>query len=163
MKVPCKVLVATAAIGFLTSGAIAQDAYYGNSQFEGVYVGAYGGGIINPGTAGTVGVAAGANFSITDDILVGIEGQGGAAFGNTTTYDALALGKLGYEIDDMILVYGAVGGGAINGVNSYAIGAGAEAMVVDQIGVRGEVLGTGAWGGGLSSTKATAGVIWHVR
>lgn len=163
MKVPCKVLVATAAIGLFASSAVAQDAYYGNSPFEGVYLGAYGGAAINPGTNATLGITAGANFSITDNILVGVEGQTGAVFGPTTTYDALALARLGYEVDDQFLIYGAAGGGAINGVNSYAIGAGAEALVIDQIGVRGEVLGSGAWGGGVNSTKATAGVIWHVR
>lgn len=163
MKVPCKVLIATAAIGVLTGSAFAQDAYYGNSPFEGVYIGGYGGAMVDSSTAGTAGIAAGMNFSVTDNILFGVEGQAGATFGNTTTYDALVLGKVGYEIDDMILVYGAGGLGAVDGVNSYAIGGGAEAMVVDQIGVRGEVLGTGAWGGGIKATKATAGVLWHVR
>jgi len=73
------------------------------------------------------------------------------------------LGHLGYEVDDQVMVYGALGAGIINGNGSYAIGGGAEAIVMDQLGVRGEVLGLGTWGGGLNAAKATAGVLWHVQ
>lgn len=163
MNNPCKLLLAALAFGISSAGALAQSAYYGTSPFEGVYVGGYAGGIMNPGATATLGVAAGANFAVTDGIMVGAEAQGGAAFGTTTTYDAMMLGHLGYEIDDQVMIYGALGSGLINGTGSYAVGGGAEAVVMDQLGVRGELLGTGAWGGGLNATKATAGILWHVQ
>ena len=163
MKVPCKILLAAAALSVSTVGALAQSSYYGASPFEGAYVGGYAGGILNPGATATLGVVGGANFAVTDGIVVGVEAQGGAAFGNTTSFDAMMLGHVGYELDDQVLVYGAAGSGVINGTGSYALGGGAEAIVADQIGVRGEILGTGAWGGGFSAAKATAGVIMHMR
>jgi len=163
MNIPCKILLATAALCFSASGAFAQSAYYTTSPFEGIYAGGYAGGMLNPGVTGTLGVVGGANFAVTDGVSVGAEAQGGAAFGNTTTYDALMLAHLGFEIDDQVMLYGALGTGVIDGTGSYAIGGGAEAIVMDQLGVRGEILGTGAWGDGFSATKATAGVLWHVR
>lgn len=164
MNIPCKVLLAAATIGFSSVGALAQDAYYGLSAFEGIYVGAYAGGLMSStATNWTAGGIAGANFAITDGIVAGAEVQGGGTFGTTTTYDALMLGHLGYEISDQAMVYGAAGGGAINSTASYAVGVGAEFIAADQLGVRGEVLGTGAWGGGFTATKASAGVLWHVR
>ncbi|UJQ94931.1 hypothetical protein [Mariluticola halotolerans] len=163
MNIPCKILLATAAMCFSAGGAYAQSAYYATSPFEGIYVGGYAGGVLNPGVTGTLGVVGGANFAVTDGVSVGVEAQGGAAFGNTTTFDALMLAHLGYEMNDEVMVYGALGTGVVNGAGSYAVGGGVEAIVVDQLGVRGEVLGTGAWGGGLSATKATAGLLWHVR
>lgn len=162
MNIPCKMILAVTAFSISSISAFGQSAYYGTSPFEGAYVGGYAGGISNPG-ATTLGIAAGANFAVTDGIIVGAEAQGGAAFGNTTTFDAMMLGHLGYEVDDQIMIYGALGAGVVNGTGSYAIGGGAEAIVMDQLGVRGEILGTGAWGGGLNSAKATAGVLWHVQ
>lgn len=146
------------------SGAAAQDAYsYGPSTFEGFYAGVYGGGAINPGTAGTLGGAVGANFSVTEQVLAGAEIQGGATFGTTTTYDALALARAGALVTDQVFAYGAVGGGWDNSVGVWAVGGGVEAEVVDSVGIRGEVLGTGAWGGGLNKTRASVGVLYHVK
>lgn len=146
------------------SGAVAQDAYYGPSAFEGVYAGLYGGAAFNnPGTAGTLGGVAGANFSVTEQVLAGVEVQGGATFGVTTTFDALALGKVGVLITDQALAYAAVGGGWDNGAGVWALGAGAEAEVIDSVGVRGELLGTGAWGGGLTKTRANVGILYHLK
>lgn len=163
MNIPCKILLAAAAFGLIPAAAMAQSSYYGISPFEGAYVGGYGGAMTNPDMNGTLGGIAGANFSVTDGIMVGAEAQGGATFGSTTTYDAMMLGHVGYEVDDQMLVYGKLGAGMIDGTGSYAVGGGAETMLVDQIGVRGELLGTGAWGEGPSAAKVTAGVLWHMR
>ena len=61
------------------------------------------------------------------------------------------------------MVYGAGGGGLINGATSYAVGAGAEAIVIDRVGVRAEALATGAWGAGVDATKISAGLLWHMQ
>lgn len=166
MTVPCKtMLTAAAALCLSSAGALAQGdtPYYGLSAFEGGYVGGYGGGFLSPEVDGTLGGIAGVNFALTDGIVLGAEAQGGATFGDTTTYDALMLGHLGYEVNDSAMIYGALGSGLIDGAGSYAIGGGAEAIVTDQLGVRGELLATGEWGGGIEATKATAGVLWHMR
>lgn len=163
MKFPCALFIAAITLAVSSVSAFAQSSYYGVSPFEGIYVGAYAGGVLDPSALATVGGVAGANFAITDGIMAGAEVQAGATFGATTTYDALMLGHLGYEVDDQVMVYGAMGAGIINGTGSYAIGGGAEAIVMDQLGVRGEILGTGTWGGGPNAAKATAGILWHVQ
>jgi len=167
MKLPCKALLTATCISFSSAGAFAQSAYdygqYGLSPFEGFYAGAYGGGAFDPSPAGTVGGMAGVNYALTDGIIFGVEAQGGVTFDSQTEFDALMLGRVGYEIDNQTLVYGALGGGITNGAGSYAVGGGAETIAIEQLGVRGEILGTGTWGGGLSAAKATAGIVWHVQ
>ncbi len=163
MKILHKTILAIAALGISSTAALAQSDYYQLSQFEGFYVGAYGGADMSGTMTPSAGGIAGANFVITDYILAGAEVQGGAKFGATTSYDVLMLGKLGYEISDNLMVYGAGGGGLINGVTSYAVGGGAEAIVIDQIGVRAEALATGSWGGAINATKISAGLLWHLQ
>jgi outer membrane immunogenic protein len=160
--------LAVALLAVVSTSAFAQDAYMADpyaagAPFEGVYAGAYTGAKFNPGTAVTLGVIAGANFSVTDNVLVGVEAQGGAAFSNPTKFDALMVGHVGYEFDDMAVLYGAAGGGLVNGTGSYVLGVGGEVMLVQDISLRGEILGTGPWGGGLNGAKANAGVLWHLR
>lgn len=176
MKIPCKFLGAAAIIAATTLSVQAQvyandaqnaytaDSYYtAASPFEGVYAGIYTGARFNPGTAAMLGVVAGANFALMENFTVGVEGQGGANFGAPWSYDALMLGHFGYEINNQAMIYGALGGGVVNGVGSYAAGIGADVMVVDQISVRGEILGTGPWGGGMNGAKASIGALWHLR
>lgn len=161
-----KVAAASGVILLTLSGAAAaQDySYYLGNSFEGVYAGAYGGAMTNPSMSGTVGAMAGANFAITNEIMAGAEFQGGATFvGGGTQFDALMLGKAGATISPDTLIYGAAGGGWINGTGSYAVGGGAEYIATESLGVRGELLGTGGWGGGLNNAKATVGVVWHLQ
>lgn len=165
MNIPCKILT-TAALTFaamLPISAQAQSSYYGLSPFEGIYAGGYVGGVMDPSAAWTLGGVAGANFAITDGFVAGVEAQAGITLDTSTSIDALMLGHLGYEANDQVMVYGAMGAGIINGVGSYAVGGGAEMIATDQLGIRGELLGTGAWGGGPKAARATAGVIWHVQ
>lgn len=169
MNIPCKFLVATAIAALAPISAIAQEAYSADSYytaaspFEGLYAGIYTGARFNPGTAALLGVAVGANFTLMENFSVGVEAQGGGAFGATSTFDALMLGHVGYELNHQAMIYGALGAGVVNGTGAYAAGFGADVMVMDQISVRGEILGTGPWGGGMNGAKASIGAMWHLR
>lgn len=136
-------------------------------NFEGFYLGVTGGGATFPstGVVGTVGVVAGANFEVTDGIIAGVEWQGDTLWngGGFVGFDTLFLGKLGGYISDSAIIYGTAGGGWIDGNTSYAFGAGIEAAVADQLSLRGELLGTGTWGGMPNGAKATVGLIWHMN
>lgn len=165
---PAKSVATAVAAALLISGtAQAQstyDYYYGASPFEGAYVGAYAGGIVSNSVAATVGGLAGANFKVTDGILVGVEAQGGVATGGAgTQFDALMLGKAGVLLAPDAMIYGAGGAGVINGTNSWAAGGGGEVMISNDVSLRGEALGAGAWGAGLSQGKVTAGAVWHIK
>lgn len=150
-----------------SSSAFAQDAYgsyYGPSTFEGIYAGGYGGGMLSSSPKWTGGVFAGANFEVTESVFVGAEAQGGVSSNGTTTiYDGLMLGKVGALVSPETMAYGAAGGGVINGNWSWAAGGGAEYIAADSLGVRGEVLAIGNSIGGWTDTKATAGLVWHVK
>lgn len=135
-------------------------------DFEGFYVGGTAGlgAFPGPGGNGMLGVVVGANFEITDAILTGVEFQGDTVWNGAGFYgfNALFLGKLGGYLTDDLMVYGTAGGGWITGTPSYALGAGIEMAVANQISVRGEAMATGSWGGGLNGGKITAGVLWHL-
>jgi outer membrane immunogenic protein len=134
-------------------------------NFEGLYVGVTGG-VANIGTLyGTVGGVVGANFAITDGIIGGIEFQGDAYFnsGGVSAYDALAFGRVGGFISDNAMLYGELGGGVVGGTMVYAFGGGVEMALTDQLSVRGELQGIGAWGSTPSAGKATVGLLWHLN
>lgn len=168
-------LAGVAAVGFATSAQAADlligglDPVYSSPlfNFEGFYVGATGGAAIvpGPGTVGTIGVVAGANFEVADGILAGVEWQGDALWngGGFVGASAMFLGKLGGYISDQAIVYGTAGAGWVDSTPSYAFGAGIEMAVAQQISVRGELLGTGTWGGMPDGAKANIGLIWHMN
>ncbi len=187
MKLAKKFLLSTAAVAALTAGAVAADystppAYEPYTpytpastafSFEGFYVGLLGGGmwdstggsyLVAPDTtAWNIGAAAGVNFFLTDSVLGGFEVQGGANIGASgTTFDGLALGRLGFTPTNEVLVYGAGGAGVAGGSSVYALGGGVEVAAWDNIGVRGEVLALGPWGAAPDAAKATVGVVWHM-
>lgn len=187
MNLAKTLLLSTAAVAALTTGALAADysappAYTPTTpyapassafSFEGFYVGILGGGLWDS-TGGTyltapdtgawnLGAAAGVNFYLTDSILGGFEVQGGANFGASgTTYDALALGRLGFAPSNEVLVYGTGGVGSVGGTGVYALGGGVEVAAWDNVSVRGEALALGPWGGSPDAAKATVGLIWHM-
>lgn len=146
--------------------------YSSGFGFEGFYAGVIGGGIwdgtssylIAPDTAAfSLGVAAGVNFYITDDVVGGFEFQGTANFGASgTTLDGLALGRLGYAPSDDVMIYAAAGPGLAAGAGIYAVGGGIEYAATDNIGVRAELLGVGAWGTLPDAAKASVGLLWHM-
>jgi len=144
-------------------------------SFEGFYAGVLGGAfwdhdggssyLADDETwAGSLGAAAGVNFYLTDTVLGGFEVQGSANITDSgTTFDGLALGRVGFAPTSDTMVYGAGGVGIADGEHVYALGGGAEVAMTDNLGVRGEVLGIGDWGGGFDGAKATAGLMWHMN
>ncbi len=136
-------------------------------NFEGFYTGVQVGGaaLPGPGLVGVAGLVAGANFSLSEAFLAGIEFQGEALFhgGGYVGLDALLLGRVGGYVTQEMMAYGAVGGGLVNGGGAYAFGGGLEKPVMDQLSARGEILGTGAWGALPSGAKVTAGLLWHLN
>jgi outer membrane immunogenic protein len=133
-------------------------------NFEGLYVGATAGGALTGGTLyGTLGVVVGANFAVTDGIIAGVEFQGDTYWnGGFTAYDALALGRVGGFVSDNAMLYGDLGVGIVDGSTVYAFGGGVELGMTDQISVRGDLQGLGAFGGAPSAAKATVGLVWHI-
>jgi opacity protein-like surface antigen len=137
-------------------------------NFEGFYVGGTAGGAKFPTTAGlvgTVGVVVGANFQLGDAILAGAEVQGDALWDNTgfVGYNALLLGKLGVYLSDEVVVYGTGGGGLVDSTSSYALGAGIEMALADQVSGRIEGMATGSWGAAPDGGKVAVGLIWHMN
>lgn len=177
MRLSRTLLAGAAAIALTTTGAQAADllvngyspGYTTNNlfNFEGFYLGATGGVGAFPvtGSAWTVGLVAGANFALNDVILTGVEFQGESLWnaGGYAGMNALFLAKVGGFITDETIVYATGGGGWVDGATSYALGAGIEMAVAEQVSIRGEVMGTGAWGGWFNGAKATVGVLWHLN
>jgi outer membrane immunogenic protein len=176
MKITRIVLAGAAAAALSVSAAPAADLLVGGMSpaynsplfsFEGFYIGGTvgAGAFPGPGTVGTVGVVAGANFEITDAILAGVEFQGDALWNGAgiVGVDALLLGKLGSYLSDEMMVYGTAGGGWIAGTASYGVGLGIETAIAEQVSARGEVMATGPWGGWPSGAKATIGLLWHMN
>lgn len=183
MNLAKTILLGTVAVAALTSGAMAadfSDPYTPYSpastafNFEGFYVGVIGGGFWDP-AAGTaylaapdtaawsLGGAVGVNFYLTDSVIGGFEVQASGNVGASgTTFDALALGKLGFAPTNEVMIYGAGGLGLAGGTSVYALGGGVEVAAWDQVGVRAEALALGPWGGTPDAAKATVGVIWHM-
>ena len=134
-------------------------------NFSGFYVGGTAGGAISGGTGyGTLGVVTGANFAVSDGIIAGVEFQGDAYYnGGFTSYDALALGRVGGFVADNTMLYGDLGAGFKGGTAVYALGGGAEMAVTDQLAVRGDLQGLGGFGAFPSTAKATVGLVWHMN
>src|SRR5262249_13067672 len=134
-------------------------------NFEGMYIGGTAGVAVSGTVAGTVGGVVGANFAITDGIIGGVEFQGDAYFtgGGFTPHDAPSLRPLPGFVADNAMLYGDLGVGVVNGAPAYAFGGGIEMAVTDQMSVRGDLQGIGAWGAAPSVGKATVGLLWHMQ
>jgi outer membrane immunogenic protein len=134
-------------------------------DFEGLYIGGTAGAAMSGGLAGTLGVVVGANFAVTDGIIAGVEFQGDTYWtgGGYAAYDALALGRVGGFVSDNAMIYADLGAGLLNGTTVYAFGGGVELAMTDQLSVRGDLQGIGAFGGGPSTAKATVGLLFHVN
>jgi outer membrane immunogenic protein len=135
-------------------------------DFEGLYVGGTAGGALASGSLyGTLGVVVGANFAVTDGIIAGVEFQGDTYWngGGYAAYDALALGRIGGFVSDNTMIYADLGAGLLNGSAVYAFGGGVELAMTEQLSVRGDIQGLGAFGGAPSTAKATVGLLFHVN
>lgn len=177
-----------AAVALLSSGAMAADLIipttpqpiYESAGFswDGLYAGVEAGGLFNDGignndTRGLIGAVVGVNFTVADPIVLGVELQGDYVFesdaGNDDAGLFLALGKVGAVVTDQVLVYAAGGFGAVtqNGDSSgvYALGAGVDFAVTDNVSIRGEILGLGNFDDNnndfFDAAKATVGVFYH--
>ena len=134
-------------------------------DFHGFYLGAQGGMTAGSLHSGSLGVVAGVNFDVADPVMAGIEFQGDWLPGSasSTTYDFFVLGRLGVNVTDNLMAYGDLGTGWIGGTGSYTFGGGAEYALTDQLAIKGEVLGVGAWGASPSAAKIQAGLIFHLH
>jgi outer membrane immunogenic protein len=178
-----------AAVALLSSGAFAADLIipttpqpiYESAGFswDGLYAGVEAGGLFSDNgagdtdTRGLVGAIVGVNFTVADPIVLGVELQGDYVFesdlGDDDAGMFLALGHVGAVVTDQVLVY-AAGGFGVVGVNGdsngiYALGAGVDFAVTDNVSVRGEILGLGNFDDAnddfFDSAKATVGVFYH--
>jgi outer membrane immunogenic protein len=172
MNITRLVLAGAATIALATAAQAADlitppDPIYSSSlfNFEGMYVGGTAGFITAGGIAGSLGGVVGANFAVTDGIIAGVEFQGDLLFsgGGLSSYDALALGRVGGFISDNTMLYGDVGLGVVGSTSVYAFGGGLEMGLTDQLSVRGDVQGLGAWSAMPSAAKATVGLMWHMN
>ena len=173
MNLASKILAGTAlAVSFASAGQAADllkpaDPIYSSQlfNFEGFYLGgSAGGAATSSGLAGTLGVIVGANFAVTDGIIVGAEFQGDTYWnGSFSSYDALALGRVGGFISDNTMLYGDLGTGFKGGTFSYAIGGGAEMALTGPMSVRGDLQLIGGWGAMPSTGRATVGLLWHMN
>lgn len=171
-------VLAAAFVGLAVPAASAADFWGGDSglgsvlpspyfQFEGFYLG----GTLGAGTLGesdpfgTVGVVVGNNFDVNDMLLAGAEIQADILYnGNGLIgFDTLLLAKLGGYVSENAVLYGTAGAGWVESDLAYAFGGGVEFAMTDQIALRGEVLGLGAFGAAPEGAKATAGLLWHIR
>lgn len=134
-------------------------------NFEGLYVGGTVGGGYSGTLYGTVGVVVGANFAVTDGIIAGVEFQGDAWWngGGVSAYDALALGRVGGFVSDNTMIYADLGGGVLGGTPVYAFGGGLEMGVTDNLAIRGDIQGMGAFGAMPTAAKATVGLMFHMN
>jgi outer membrane immunogenic protein len=168
-------LVGLAAAAAAIGGARASDLYppmqpapaYNPAafNFNGFYLGAQGGALLGSTSGGELGVVAGANFDIASTVVAGLEFQGDwlAGSSSTATYDFFVLGRLGVVVSDSFMAYADIGPGWIGGAGSYAVGGGGEYALTDALSVKGEVLGTGAWGASPSNAKVQAGLLFHLQ
>lgn len=130
-------------------------------DWNGFYAGVYGGGVPMGNTPSfNGGIFTGVNVSI-ESAIVGLEAQLGGDIADDLSLDALLMAKGGMALGP-VLVYGTGGGGLVGGDVGYAFGGGADYGITDYMSVRGEVLGTGAWGDMPSDLRLTAGLSFHL-
>ena len=195
--------IGVAAVAIMASGAQAADLFIPTApqpiyeaagfSWDGLYAGVQVGGsftdLVSTTTGdtdlsfGVIGAHVGANFTVADPILVGIELQGNYAWNSDediSSGEFLALGRVGAVVTDQVLVYGAAGvgtkfsddidysldAGVQDSTGIYAFGGGVEVAVTDAISIRGEILGIGyfeddAGDDFFDEARATVGVSYH--
>ena len=152
------------------------------TDFDGLYYGlSYGVDVNPPGnffpdlgyglhmTRGDIGVFAGYNFHLIGDFVVaGVEAQASFLYDTSgdTTVSLLGLGKAGIVPIEGLFVYGAGGGGVLQGKTAYAVGGGVEYALWGDASLRAEVLWLGEASAtpvvsGFSAYKIAFGAVWH--
>lgn len=174
--------LAAAGLVLVAEGALAADLYGGGGSygggsydsgygsgggFTGPYVGATAGfgQLPTAGRAGTLGGVVGTNVPLGDTVVAGAEAQADFVWNDVSFagVDAVALGKVGANLGGSTLIYGAAGAGVVDDEVSYVVGAGVEQAMTSQFSVRGEVQGSGQFGGTMDGGKAKVGVLWHLQ
>ena len=176
-----KLALATAALAMTGSAALAADLYIPETPapiveasgvgFEGLYTGVQLGGYTEEDSATQVfiGGVIGYNFA-SSPILAGVELQGNYYFETDTNFlaagEILALGKLGFVVADNVALYALGGVGYVwedggSDYSEYALGLGAEFLVSDEIGIRGDILAIGYDDTGFEGARASVGVNFH--
>jgi len=182
-----------AAAALMASGAQAADLFIPTTpepiiatqpsfSWDGLYAGVEAGGffyddaVVATDTYGVIGGAVGANFVAFDPILLGIEVQADYIWGDDADAGlVLALARVGAVVTDEVMVYAAGGLGSVfadgDSEGVYALGAGVEFAVTQNVSLRGEVLGIGDFEDAdppmasgddfFDAAKATVGVFYH--
>lgn len=127
------------------------------TSWDGLYIGVQGNYDFDQyvGVQGVVG----ANFTVSESFLIGVEGAIGPYFdvggGGGNGYEGYLAARLGFVVDDLLL-YGLGGVDIVDGSTSWVAGAGAEFMVADSTSLRVQVLNyhNSFW-------QAGAGLMWH--
>lgn len=121
-------------------------------------------------TRGHLGGFAGWNYRLTDGalpVVVGGEVQADLLFDTSgdTTFDALALGRLGVVPMEGLMLYGAGGVGLLQDATTYALGGGVEYALWGDASLRLEslALGDATGNGGFVASKTTLGAVWHLQ
>lgn len=173
--------LSAAAIALMGTSAFAADLIVDTAEpiletagfdWEGMYVGAIGGGYTEDGDSqGFIGGVIGGNVYVSGPVFVGGELQANYYFENDDYYDSwevLGLAKLGVAVSDGFAIYAAAGLGTYSNSNDesdteYVLGAGIEAAVTDAISVRGDVLAYGFTDGTdtFDGARASVGLFYH--
>jgi opacity protein-like surface antigen len=102
------------------------------------------------------GGSLGANFTITDNLVLGVEGRGVVYSDGDIGFDATA--RLGTAVDD-ILIYGDAGLGMRDGSGHFFVGGGLEIVVIEDLTVDGRV--EFVTGSGFNAIRGTAALNLH--
>ena len=139
-------------------------------QFIGTDASLYAGSPANS-TAGVLGASVGVNFLPVEPFLLGAEVTADYIWNNAapSTGEYFVNVRAGAVVTDSVLVYaiGGLGTNSRTGFNQgvYQLGGGVELAVMDNVTVRGEVVGQGDFDGASDSffeaAKATVGVAYH--
>jgi hypothetical protein len=116
---------------------------------------------------GGIGVVLGADVDLNDTVFLGGEIRGTAYFNGTGYLGAEGdlIGRIGVHATDSVDLYALGGVGYWNpavgaGNPVYVVGVGAEFDVADDMAIRTELSGSGAFAGGITDVSATVGVLW---
>lgn len=143
-------------------------------DWEGFYVGAEGGiEYFDPDYSYlAAGVFVGANFLVSENILLGIEGSLGVIADDVDVWGELfVLGRAGVLVTPDVLLYGVAGVGYewliedpdYYNAMAYQLGGGVEVAVAESVTVRGQLTGYGYFDDGdfFEAARATVGVAFH--
>jgi hypothetical protein len=155
------VVAAALAVAMGTAPAMAVDLVpivdtTGGHVWDGFYAGVLGGVWSGNSVYLLGGGSLGANFTISDDLVLGVEGRGVFYSDGDIGLDATA--RLGTTVEDMLL-YGDAGLGMRDGSGHFFVGGGLEVVVMDDLTVDGRVEFVS--GSGFNAIRGTAALNLH--